>query len=55
MSDEKGTIENAIKQFDPKVHAEATQTAEAERCAAVEKFPLASWPTMPLEVCTWSG
>lgn len=42
-------IEQAAKQFDRKNVGDRQATAEKERLALVERFPLAQWPTMTLE------
>jgi 5-methylcytosine-specific restriction protein B len=49
MKDGPLPIQQAIKEFDREGDRQATEVAEQERRAAVERFPLDAWPTMPLE------
>ena len=43
------SFDEAIRAFDRATLRENVELAERERLAIVERFPLADWPTMPLE------
>ena len=49
MAETQLPLQEAVKAFDRQAVRQAIEVAEAERRQLVERFPLAEWPSMPLE------